>query len=84
MNEEEVEAAADNHLTITKETSSSSSKQPPKGTASVFKTFLLLFKALVGSGVLFLPRAFYNGGMLFSMITLSLFGLLTFLLYWIN
>ena len=56
-------------------------KQPPKGTASVFKTFLLLFKALVGSGVLFLPRAFYNGGMLFSMITLSLFGLLTFFCY---
>ncbi|CAX43044.1 vacuolar amino acid transporter, putative [Candida dubliniensis CD36] len=56
-------------------------KKPPKGTASVFKTFLLLFKALVGSGVLFLPRAFYNGGMLFSMITLSLFGLLTFLCY---
>ncbi|KAF6072160.1 Transmembrane amino acid transporter family protein [Candida albicans] len=63
------------------ETHSHPQKQPPKGTASVFKTFLLLFKALVGSGVLFLPRAFYNGGMLFSMITLSLFGLLTFFCY---
>ncbi|KAL6452871.1 AVT4 Vacuolar amino acid transporter 4 [Candida maltosa Xu316] len=53
----------------------------PKGTASIYKTFFLLFKALVGSGVLFLPRAFYNGGMLFSIVTLSLFGFLTFFCY---
>ncbi|EER33542.1 conserved hypothetical protein [Candida tropicalis MYA-3404] len=53
----------------------------PKGTASVAKTFFLLFKALVGSGVLFLPRAFYNGGLLFSIVTLSLFGALTFFCY---
>ena len=52
-----------------------------KGTASVAKTFFLLFKALVGSGVLFLPRAFYNGGLLFSVITLSLFGALTYFCY---
>ncbi|KAI5961005.1 uncharacterized protein KGF55_004272 [Candida pseudojiufengensis] len=56
-------------------------KIPPKGTASVAKTYFLLFKALVGSGVLFLPRAFYNGGLAFSMITLSAFGLLTFFSY---
>lgn len=53
----------------------------PKGTASQLKTFFLLFKALVGSGVLFLPRAFCNGGLLFSTITLSVFGVLTYLCY---
>lgn len=52
-----------------------------KGTASELKTFFLLFKALVGSGVLFLPRAFCNGGLLFSTLTLSGFGVLTYLCY---
>ncbi|WPK26144.1 hypothetical protein PUMCH_003491 [Australozyma saopauloensis] len=55
--------------------------EPPKGTASELKTFFLLFKALVGSGVLFLPRAFCNGGLLFSTLTLSGFGVLTYLCY---
>lgn len=37
---------------------------------------LLLLKSFVGTGVLFLPRAFYNGGMLFSfLILLVLAGL---------
>ncbi|CAK9439131.1 uncharacterized protein LODBEIA_P33550 [Lodderomyces beijingensis] len=54
---------------------------PPRGTATVAKTFFLVFKALVGSGVLFLPKAFYNGGLLFSIITLSLFGFLTYFCY---
>lgn len=55
--------------------------EPAKGTASELKTFFLLFKALVGSGVLFLPRAFCNGGLLFSTLTLSGFGVLTYLCY---
>lgn len=53
----------------------------PKGTASVSKTFFLLFKSLVGSGVLFLPRAFFNGGLLFSILTLSAFGFITYFCY---
>lgn len=56
-------------------------RAPPKGTAGSVKTFFLLFKALVGSGVLFLPGAFRNGGLLFSTIVLSLFGVLTFMCY---
>ncbi|KAJ1665232.1 hypothetical protein IW140_003499 [Coemansia sp. RSA 1813] len=36
------------------------------GKASVRKSFFLLIKSFIGSGVLFLPRAFYNGGLLFS------------------
>ncbi|CAH2352605.1 vacuolar amino acid transporter 3 [[Candida] railenensis] len=51
------------------------------GTTTVAKTYFLVFKALVGSGVLFLPRAFYNGGLGFSIFALALFGLLTFLCY---
>ncbi|KAJ2782174.1 hypothetical protein H4R18_002439 [Coemansia javaensis] len=34
--------------------------------ASTSKTLFLLLKSFVGSGVLFLPRAFYNGGLAFS------------------
>lgn len=36
------------------------------GKGSPFGAALLLLKSFVGTGVLFLPRAFYNGGMLFS------------------
>ncbi|KAJ2824706.1 hypothetical protein IWW50_003202, partial [Coemansia erecta] len=36
--------------------------------ASVRKTFFLLIKSFIGSGVLFLPRAFYNGGLAFSAV----------------
>ncbi|ORX93915.1 hypothetical protein K493DRAFT_330053 [Basidiobolus meristosporus CBS 931.73] len=43
-----------------------------EGTASLSKTFFLLFKAFVGTGVLFLPKAFANGGIVFASIV-SLF-----------
>ncbi|KAK6201489.1 transmembrane amino acid transporter protein-domain-containing protein [Scheffersomyces amazonensis] len=56
-------------------------KETPKGTASVPKAFFLVFKSLVGSGVLFLPRAFYNGGLLFSILALTGFGILTYFCY---
>ncbi|EGV60992.1 hypothetical protein CANTEDRAFT_116052 [Yamadazyma tenuis ATCC 10573] len=45
------------------------------------KTYFLVFKALVGSGILFLPKAFSNGGLIFSIITLNIFGVLTFICY---
>jgi proton-coupled amino acid transporter len=38
--------------------------------ASPQGAFLLLLKSFVGTGVLFLPKAFLNGGMLFSSLTL--------------
>ncbi|KAG7664176.1 uncharacterized protein J8A68_002314 [[Candida] subhashii] len=56
-------------------------REQPTGTASIPKAFFLVFKSLVGSGVLFLPRAFYNGGLLFSIVTLTMFGLLTYICY---
>lgn len=41
-----------------------------QGTAGVRKTFFTLFKAFVGTGIMFLPKAFNNGGLLFSCITM--------------
>lgn len=42
----------------------------PTGTSSPTKATFLLLKAFVGTGVLFLPKAYLNGGMLFSNIIL--------------
>lgn len=52
-----------------------------RGTATDRKAFFLLLKAFVGTGVLFLPKAFSNGGMLFSIITLAFFGALSYWCY---
>ncbi|ODV85066.1 hypothetical protein CANARDRAFT_199552 [[Candida] arabinofermentans NRRL YB-2248] len=54
-----------------------------KGTASTMKAFFLLMKSFVGTGVLFLPRAFYNGGLLFCILTLLFFGILSYWCYYI-
>ncbi|KAK9712934.1 hypothetical protein K7432_006824 [Basidiobolus ranarum] len=51
--------------------------EEPGEKTSAKKAFLLLIKAFVGTGVLFLPKAFYNGGLLFSIIILVLVGCLT-------
>lgn len=53
----------------------------PKGTATDTKAYFLLLKAFVGTGVLFLPRAFANGGLAFSIATLTIFALLSFWCY---
>ncbi|CUM64768.1 uncharacterized protein PRCAT00002379001 [Priceomyces carsonii] len=71
----------ESHLLGNERIPSRNKKKTSKGTASTAKTYFLLFKALVGSGVLFLPRAFLNGGLLFSIVTLSTFGALTFFCY---
>ncbi|ORY01394.1 hypothetical protein K493DRAFT_255673 [Basidiobolus meristosporus CBS 931.73] len=47
------------------------------GTASVGKSFFLLLKSFIGTGVLFLPKAFYNGGLLFSTLFLIFIAVLT-------
>ncbi|ODQ81320.1 hypothetical protein BABINDRAFT_160681 [Babjeviella inositovora NRRL Y-12698] len=57
--------------------------KPLSHKSSNLKTSLLLFKSLVGSGVLFLPKAFSNGGLLFSTVTLFAFGVVTFFCYYI-
>ncbi|KAF8944880.1 neutral amino acid transporter [Haplosporangium gracile] len=43
----------------------------PRGTVTPLKASFLLGKAFVGTGVLFLPKAFKNGGILFSCLTIT-------------
>ncbi|KAF8071748.1 transmembrane amino acid transporter protein-domain-containing protein [Lyophyllum atratum] len=55
----------------------------PRGTASTTQAVLMLLKSFVGTGVLFLGKAFYNGGLLFSAVTfvvIALISLYSFLL----
>ncbi|AOA62828.1 Vacuolar amino acid transporter 4 [Komagataella phaffii CBS 7435] len=52
-----------------------------KGKASTLKSFFLLLKSFIGTGVLFLPKGFYNGGVLFSCVTLIVFGILSWWCY---
>ena len=54
-----------------------------KGTVSTFKAFLLLIKSFIGTGILFLPKAFSNGGLLFSIIALMSCGIYSFWCYYI-
>lgn len=51
-------------------------QEPGKGTP--FGAAMLLLKSFVGTGVLFLPRAFLNGGMLFSNLVLLFIALLSY------
>lgn len=52
---------------------------PPQGNASATKAVMLLLKSFVGTGVLFLPKAFFNGGLLFSAVVLTMVATLS---YW--
>ncbi|KAI4191168.1 MAG: hypothetical protein L6R41_000305 [Letrouitia leprolyta] len=55
-----------------------SSRRPPKpGDAGITKSFFTLLKAFIGTGIMFLPKAFNNGGILFSSITLITVSLLS-------
>ncbi|KAG1184922.1 hypothetical protein G6F36_007332 [Rhizopus arrhizus] len=42
-----------------------------EGTATPAKAVFLLLKSFIGTGVMFLPKAYYNGGLLFSTLFLS-------------
>ncbi|KAL4781105.1 transmembrane amino acid transporter protein-domain-containing protein [Aspergillus varians] len=46
------------------------SRSARPGDASNVKTFFTLLKAFIGTGIIFLPKAFRNGGILFSSVTL--------------
>jgi len=46
------------------------SRAAKKGDAGTTKTFFTLLKAFIGTGIMFLPKAFNNGGILFSSLTL--------------
>ena len=51
----------------------------PPGKATATKAVLLLLKSFVGTGVLFLPKAYLNGGILFSSLVLIFVSVLS---YW--
>lgn len=53
------------------------------GITPTSKAFLLLLKSFIGTGVLFLPNAFSNGGLLFSVVMLLFFGGYSFWCYFI-
>lgn len=55
----------------------SSKRVKKEGDASTTKTFFTLLKAFVGTGIMFLPKAFRNGGILFSSITLITVSIIT-------
>ncbi|OCL03573.1 hypothetical protein AOQ84DRAFT_356846 [Glonium stellatum] len=48
----------------------SSRRLAKQGDAGLTKSFFTLLKAFIGTGIMFLPKAFKNGGILFSSITL--------------
>lgn len=48
------------------------------GNSSAVGAILLLLKSFVGTGVLFLPKAFLNGGMLFSNVVLLIMAAVTY------
>lgn len=54
-------------------------KRAPAGNATATKAVLLLLKSFVGTGVLFLPKAYLNGGILFSSLMLIFVSILS---YW--
>lgn len=47
------------------------------GDAGQARTFFTLLKAFIGTGIMFLPKAFNNGGILFSSVALGLVSLLS-------
>jgi proton-coupled amino acid transporter len=58
-----------------------SSRIAKKGDAGMMKSFFTLLKAFIGTGIMFLPKAFFNGGILFSSITLILVSALSMLAF---
>jgi len=50
-------------------------------TAGTGKTFFTLLKAFVGTGIMFLPKAFNNGGLLFSTATMLVISAVTMLAF---
>ncbi|KAF2130388.1 hypothetical protein P153DRAFT_365989 [Dothidotthia symphoricarpi CBS 119687] len=59
----------------------SSKRLRAQGDAGQVKTFFTLLKAFIGTGIMFLPKAFKNGGMLFSSITMLVVAVVTLLCF---
>lgn len=50
---------------------------PRSANAGMVKTFFTLLKAFIGTGIMFLPKAFSNGGILFSSIAMLVVSCVT-------
>lgn len=59
----------------------SSRRAERRGEATMLKSFFTLLKAFIGTGIMFLPKAFRNGGMLFSSLTLVTVSLVSCLCF---
>lgn len=82
FNDGEEAVCADERTSLLRNTSSQQIKSV-KGTTSTLKAFLLMLKSFIGTGVLFLPKAFSNGGLLFSIVMISVFGVYSYYCYYI-
>ncbi|KAG8998442.1 neutral amino acid transporter [Tulasnella sp. 427] len=72
-----------NYSKISKARRKRRSSVGPHGDATVPQAVLMLLKSFIGTGVLFLGKAFYNGGMLFSsavLVFIAMISLHSFLL----
>jgi proton-coupled amino acid transporter len=79
LNDERDERPTERRPLLGKRKSTRRLKQ--QGDASTTKTFFTLLKAFVGTGILFLPKAFRNGGILASSITLVMVSFITCLCF---
>ncbi|KAE8213591.1 hypothetical protein CF319_g5200 [Tilletia indica] len=52
-------------------------KHATRGDATVIDAVLMLLKSFVGTGILFLGKAFFNGGLLFSVIILCIVAMVS-------
>ncbi|KAI0377195.1 transmembrane amino acid transporter protein-domain-containing protein [Hypomontagnella monticulosa] len=57
------------------------SRAARSATASTKQTFFTLLKAFIGTGIMFLPKAFNNGGILFSSLTMLVISSVTMLAF---
>ncbi|TLD24522.1 hypothetical protein E2P81_ATG11858 [Venturia nashicola] len=58
-----------------------SSRREKKGDAGMMQSFFTLLKAFIGTGIMFLPKAFNNGGIVFSSITMLIVATLSMLAF---
>ncbi|EGS20231.1 uncharacterized protein CTHT_0047470 [Thermochaetoides thermophila DSM 1495] len=54
---------------------------PKSANAGTVKTFFTLIKAFVGTGIMFLPKAFSNGGLLFSCLVMLALAVITMIAF---
>lgn len=58
-----------------------SSRREKKGDAGMMQSFFTLLKAFIGTGIMFLPKAFNNGGIIFSTLTMVVVSTLSMLAF---